>query len=331
MSKPDLYICHTAYQVMIDLLRTLRSGEKSALIISSTVPDAKNLAARLEALGCFFEIRVFDESQCSMPNIENPALMALLQHKLEKHEVERSGFSIYPPRYRTIYIHNDWSLLGRYLQDLGAHYTLCEDTFASTCWQRHPLLENQRAVPGFARRQSRGIGYLYWGDYRGVDAVETEDPSRCPIFKGKLVHDSKAALLHSLTEEEKTALCGVFITQALPQAVEGASILMTHSFVQDGTMSQTKQNALWIAVADHYHLENGPFFIKPHPRDIFDYSQLFPDAIILERTMPSEVLNFALPFRFARAVTVQSTALAGFEAADEKISLTLPEAEALLG
>ena len=36
MAKPDLYICHTAYQVMIDLLRTLRSGEKSALIISST-------------------------------------------------------------------------------------------------------------------------------------------------------------------------------------------------------------------------------------------------------------------------------------------------------
>ena len=43
MAKPDLYICHTAYQVMIDLLRTLRSGEKSALIISSTVSDAKNL------------------------------------------------------------------------------------------------------------------------------------------------------------------------------------------------------------------------------------------------------------------------------------------------
>ncbi len=46
--------------------------------------------------------------------------------------------------------------------------------------------------------------------------------------------------------------------------------------------------------------------------------------------MPSEVLNFALPFRFARAVTVQSTALSGFEVADEKISLTLPEAEELL-
>ena len=331
MAKPDLYICHTAYQVMIDLLRTLRSGEKSALVISSTVPDAKKLAARLQALGCFFEIRVFDESQCPMTDIKNPVLMALLQHRMEKREVERSGFSIYPPRYRTIYIHNDWSLLGRYLQDMGAHYVLCEYTFASTCWQRHPLLENQRALPDFEKKQKRGLGYLYWGDYRGVDAVETEDPSRCPIFKGKLLHDSKAALLHSLTDEEKAALRGVFITQPLPEAAQNASILMTHSFVQDGTMSQNKQNALWIAIAEHYKLEDGPFFIKPHPRDIYDYTQLFPNAILLERTMPSEVLNFALPFRFARAVTVQSTALAGFEAADEKISLTLPEAEALLG
>ena len=39
--------------------------------------------------------------------------------------------------------------------------------------------------------------------------------------------------------------------------------------------------------------------------------------------MPSEVLNFCLPFHFARAVTVQSFVLRGFTAADEKILLTL--------
>lgn len=330
MAKPDLYICHTAYQVMIDLLRTLRSGEKNVLVISTTVPDARNLTERLKALGCFQEIHVFDESQCRMKDISNPILMALFQHKIEKREIEQSGFSLYPPRYRTIYIHNDWSLLGRYLQDMGAHYILCEDTYASTCWERHPLLENQRALPGFEKRQRRGIGYQYWGDYRNVDAVETEDPSRCPIFKGKLIHDSKAALLHSLSSDEKSSLRQVFITQPLPEKIQGASILMTHSFVQDGIMSQNKQNALWIAVAEHYKLETGPFFIKPHPRDIYDYRKLFPNAIVLERKMPSEVLNFALPFRFVRAVSVQSTVLSGFEAADEKISLTLQQAEILL-
>ena len=66
------------------------------------------------------------------------------------------------------------------------------------------------------------------------------------------------------------------------------------------------------------------------PRDTTDYHALFPDAVILERTMPSEVLNFCLPFKFARAVTVQSFVLRAFTAADEKILLTLDEAKALI-
>ena len=243
--------------------------------------------------------------------------------------MESTGFSIFPPRYNKIYIHNDWSLLGRYLQDLGAHYVLCEDTFASTCWAEHPLIDNQRRHSHFARWQKTGQGYLFWGDYRGVDAVETEDASRCHIFPEKLVEESKAKLLHSLTSEEKAALRQVFMTQALPEEAPNATILMTHSFVQDGTMEPEQQNALWQAVVARYRLPGGPLFIKAHPRDVFDYSTLFPDAIVLERGMPSEVLNFALPFRFARAVTVQSTVLSGFEAADEKISLSLAEAQAL--
>ena len=52
--------------------------------------------------------------------------------------------------------------------------------------------------------------------------------------------------------------------------------------------------------------------------------------MILERTMPSEVLNFCLPFIFRRAVTVQSFVLRGFTAAEEKIHLTLEEAQALI-
>lgn len=82
------------------------------------------------------------------------------------------------------------------------------------------------------------------------------------------------------------------------------------------------------AVAEKYAV--GPLFIKTHPRDMTDYKALFPDATVLERTMPSEVLNFCLPFHFARAVTVQSFVLRGFTAADEKIHLTLDEAKKLV-
>ena len=120
----------------------------------------------------------------------------------------------------------------------------------------------------------------------------------------------------------------VFLTQPLPEKADGATLLLPRSFVADGLMTQAEQDAMFKAVAEKYAV--GPLFIKTHPRDTTDYAALFPNAVILERTMPSEVLNFCLPFHFARAVTVQSFVLRGFTAADEKILLTLEEARKLV-
>ena len=97
----------------------------------------------------------------------------------------------------------------------------------------------------------------------------------------------------------------------------------------DGLMDQAAQDAMFKAVAEKY--ADGPLFVKTHPRDETDYAALFPGATILSRTMPSEVLNFCLPGKFKRAVTVQSWVLRGFEAAEETVFLTLEEAKGLAG
>ena len=144
----------------------------------------------------------------------------------------------------------------------------------------------------------------------------------------KLVTVSKAQLLESLTEEEKAIIRRVFLAAPLPEHVQGACLLLPRSFVLDGLMDQPTQDAMFAAVAKKYCTE--PLFIKTHPRDTTDYSKLFPTAVILPRTMPSEVLNFCLPFKFQRAVTVQSWVLRGFTAAEEKVFVGLEEAEKLV-
>ena len=144
----------------------------------------------------------------------------------------------------------------------------------------------------------------------------------------KLVTVSKAQLLESLTEEEKAIIRRVFLAVPLPEHVQGACLLLPRSFVLDGLMDQPTQDAMFAAVAKKYCTE--PLFIKTHPRDTTDYSKLFPTAVILPRTMPSEVLNFCLPFKFQRAVTVQSWVLRGFTAAEEKVFVGLEEAEKLV-
>ena len=92
-------------------------------------------------------------------------------------------------------------------------------------------------------------------------------------------------------------------------------------------MDQPTQDAIFLAVAKKY--ADGPLFIKTHPRDETDYHKLFPQAVVLERTMPSEVLNFCLPGKFKRAVTVQSWVLRGFTAAEENVFVGLEEAKKL--
>lgn len=322
--KPNLYICHTAYQVLVDLLRASRAeGKPHTMVLSAAVADAEALAARLEQTGVVRPL-VVDETR--WPGTVTGPLAALRARRAFE---KLCGWKLDRTRYENVYIHNDWSVLGRYLQDCHAGYILCEDTFGSTLGPDQHLVTDQRSAPDFAQKQQSGKGYLYWGDSPWCKQVESEDAARCTLFgPDKMVTDSKAALLQSLTDAEKAMVRSVFLTQPLPEKAEGATLLLPRSFVADGLMTQERQDAMFQAVAAKYAV--GPLFIKTHPRDTTDYQALFPEAVILERTMPSEVLNFCLPFTFRRAVTVQSFVLRGFTAAEEKILLTLDEAQALI-
>ena len=303
--KPNLYICHTAYQVLVDLLRAGRcAGKPHTMVLSASVPDTAALAARLDATGVVKTVLV-DETR--WPG----TVTGLFAHRRAARAFEKlCGWKLNRAAFENVYIHNDWSVLG------------------STLGPDQHLVTDQRAAADFAAKQ-RGKGYLYWGDSPWCARVESEDAARCTLFSAdRMVTDSKAKLLESLTDDEKAMVRRVFLTQPLPEKADGATLLLPRSFVADGLMTQVEQDAMFKAVAEKYAV--GPLFIKTHPRDTTDYAALFPDAVILERTMPSEVLNFCLPFHFARAVTVQSFVLRGFTAADEKILLTLEEARKLV-
>ena len=326
MEKPDLYICHTAYHLLIALVRAVRAGGGQAVWLSEQIPGAAALAASGRLSGPFAEACVLYESR--WPGVAAGPLGHWRNRR--GYEAAGAGPALRRGAYRRIYISNDWSVAGRYLQDCRAGYTLCEDTVGGTLDPDQHLLEAQRAAADFAARR-RGKGYLYWGDSRFCRTVESEDVAKCTLFPPeKLVTFSKKALLESLTGAEKAAVRRVFLTEPLPDdpaALANATLLLPRSFVLDGLMDQPTQDAIFLAVAKKY--ADGPLFIKTHPRDETDYHKLFPQAVVLERTMPSEVLNFCLPGKFKRAVTVQSWVLRGFTAAEENVFVGLEEAKKL--
>ena len=149
-------------------------------------------------------------------------------------------------------------------------------------------------------------------------AASSEDAAKCTLFAAdRMVTDSKAKLLESLTEDEKAMVRRVFLTRPLPEKGRWC-----HAFAAPqlcgGRPDDPERAGRDVQGGGGKICPSGRLFIKTHPRDATDYQALFPEAVVLERTMPSEVLNFCLPFTFARAVTVQSFVLRGFTAAEEK-------------
>ena len=255
----DIFICHTLYHVLIALVRALRSRPgKSTLVLSTCVPEAETLRAKLlDAVPDLWDaVLIVDEEKLDAQNSESDF------YRL-RHPFRKPYFTL--PKGH-VYISNDWSALGRYLQRERRVYTLCEDTFGGTLDPDQHLLDEQRTNP-------RGP-YRYWGDSPCCRTVESEDAARCSIFGvDKLVTVSKAQLLESLMEEEKAIIRRVFLAVPLPEHVQGACLLLPRSFVLDGLMDQPTQDAMFAAVAKKYCTE--PLFIKTHPAGYHGLFRLF--------------------------------------------------------
>lgn len=328
--SPTLFICHTAYHVMISVCRAFGQSPAPDIILSTTIPQANALAGRLSASGLFGNVSVFDEAACGSSKQRGFFATLVFGHFFGRRHVERYGKLTLPKgHYSAIYIYNDWSVLGRYLQDKNLPYIMCEDTFARSCSAVQPYIEKQHQQAYFGLRQAVGYGYLYWGEWKGVVAVETENLAETNFVCNKLVEHSKADLMQNLTASQKQAVCSIFITTELPQAADNAVLFLPRDFAGEHLLPADEQTAIFKAVVAQY-CADGQLFIKAHPRDASDYSLLYPQAIVLDRTMPSEVLNYALNFRFRRAVAVESMVLKALQVADEKILLSLQEAKALL-
>ena len=136
----DIFICHTLYHVLIALVRALRSRPgKSTLVLSTCVPEAETLRAKLldAAPDLWDAVLIVDEEKLDAQNSESDF------YRL-RHPFRKPYFTL--PKGH-VYISNDWSALGRYLQRERRVYTLCEDTFGGTLDPDQHLLDEQRTNP----------------------------------------------------------------------------------------------------------------------------------------------------------------------------------------
>ena len=318
MSKPVLYICHTPYQVLVSVAKLLVQPHDAVFCLAEKLPGREGLGQRLQAAGLCSDVLLPADSHWPGPVMSGWRRHFL--HPLQKRAIENAGFVLHPEDWAEICIYNDWSALGNYLQDLGADYTLGEDTYDYLRKYNH-LIDDQAHEAGYASRRKKGRGYLYWGAYRGTAVVEVAKKETAIYWPERQRAFDLFEALAGFDAAQMDVIRRVFIEQELPPIQPPTCLFLPRSYYIDGMLpSQAAQDALCrdlvAKYADGYQL-----YIKTHPRDTTDYTRLFPDAVVLDRFMPSELLDWCFSVRFDRAVGLGTHSIRNLRCADEIIDL----------
>ena len=320
MAANRLFICHTQYQAMVSVVKLLcaKEGAAADFWLSAALPAREDLAARLRQEGLAHRTFLPQDLPQRYPALQQTARPLRLALSL-KHAAA-AGFPLRLGGYAEICLYNDWNSAGRYLQDRGVRYVLGEDTYNYLNGPNH-WIDDQAAAPDFARRQRAGAGYLFWGAYRGVTALEVADPAVVPYYAGRLRKFDVFAHLRDLDKAGRATLRRVFAGGEIPPVGPNSCLFLSRGYYADREVfCQEDQDRLCRYIVEKY-AAGRQLFIKTHPRDETDYQALFPDAVVLNRFMPAELLDYCFDVRFGRAVGFYTNAVRNIHCADEIIDI----------
>lgn len=348
--KKQLYCCSSYYQVFIALIKALVLGQVIDLVLEEHgIETARQLAGRLEAQmqSCVDRVFVCPDSKNINPYRQRCSSFLPWQRRQILRHVEAvfagtenpgaavSGATAAMLRaYQGIHVFWDLGYAGTYLNIRRIPYILHEDSLNS---YQHIRANRPNYAYIFRKngwkfkiKKRFHLGVIPFGYSDNCVAVEVNEKAGIEIPLDKVREVSREGLISRLTKEQKKELFSLFAAgKAGENGLYGSedkeglrfTLLLTEPFAVTGRLPDEKaQVRLYRDVLARY-AKNSQVLIKPHPRDSLDYRKFFPDARVMEKNIPMEVLNFDERFRVFRAITVSSSAVEGLTCVQEKIYL----------
>ena len=310
-----LYICSTYHHVFITVIKMLLVKQIADVVICDDIPNYKNMQCQLIKSGLFRHVYFFKRSN-------SPDCNAIIfKHSCHKKLVERE-FKIDLKRYSDIYIYHDGTKLGRYLQDKKQKYHLIEDGINT-----YQILREipSRLFPLPPKNKIKyflkfffNIGYLPCGQNRFCLSIEVNDKSNLAITHRNLVEVPKESLYGRLTNKQKLILYKIFVSGIFLQGSYDVILLTIPLFKDKYVKSEYMQIKIYKDIIEDLELRGESVVIKPHPRDNVDYSRYFTNNIIIDKNIPTEVLNYNPELHFKKGITILSSSLDSIDFVDQK-------------
>lgn len=336
-----IYVCHTYYHAYVAFLKELQlrrekgsaAAGEAALVLSSMSNNFEQFGERVEATGLFADVIFFDEKREDFfPQLRsfrkdrgNIVLNMWQRIRFTRRyaKLEAPYIPVDFKKYRDIYVFCDSDPIGYYLNQNRIYYHAVEDGLNCVVHFDVARYDN-RGYFGLKVFLSKKLNLIFIQNGYGKYCLDMEvnDISAiafpCPYYR----EVPRAPLVDALTREEKNLILSAFVrdmSSLLEKIAECGKKRNKILILTEPLCALDVRERIFKDIVEKYG-EEGEIFIKPHPRDVLDYSKIFSGYPIFDKAMPMEMLNFFENLHFDKVITV-FTDLKGIKFADKLIRL----------
>ncbi|GFI04355.1 MAG: lipooligosaccharide sialyltransferase [Lachnospiraceae bacterium] len=323
-----IYICHTFYHVYISCLKELNlptGGDgpirgQAHLMLSSMSTDFGNLKERAERSGLFEKVIPYDEKEESFfPELAKyhkdrgnivVNMLARIKYTRLMGKLQASFVPVDLREYEDIYVFCDSDPIGYYLSTHKIHYHALEDGLDCIRYYDTARYDNRGHFKLKAWMASKNLIFIQNGYSKYCLDMEVNDVSVLQYPCPKYIERPRKELVSGLGDGEKEILVSIFIENRLElekTLASGAGCGHQVLILSEPLCDLETRKRIFRDIIEEYGKIDGQraqILIKPHPRDVLDYKELFPEHIVLDGKFPMEVLNEVKGLALDRVVTV---------------------------
>lgn len=305
--KERIYVCHTFYHIYVSFLKEFALPKEkqghATLVISHMSTVFGDLPERIRKLGFFEEVVDFDEKRDDyFPELakykvpqKNFVKALLNRHKYTKlyARLEAEFIPVDFKNYKEIYVFCDSDPIGYYLNQNKIYYHAVEDGL-NCLWFFDTARYDNRGHFGIKAFMSKKLNLIFIQNGYGKYCIDMEvnDISKIKNPFSGYVEVPRDNLVKRLTSDEKNLLLRAFVrnidelVQAIKYSAGGAVLVLTEPLCTLDVREQIFKDII------AKYGKDKKVILKPHPRDELNYETLFPGFVIIDKTVPMEMLNF---------------------------------------
>lgn len=306
-----LYHGVTSYHILSCILHKIKYNSKKECIlyISKLNKDSEKLKTKIIESKLFSDVIIFDEFMNFSKFKDNDKLNEI---KKEIFIYLKQNNNIPFDQIEEYNICGDHYSLGMYLLHEKINYNYFEEA-CGILSQSHIVINNLKDLSNL--RYNLAITSNVFGI---DDIVVKRYGNLSKQLEGysnpKDVDFVISKILKSLPKSQIKSIINIFQDDFNLELLSSENdLLLTQHFINLNFMTYDEQKNLYTLLVDYFSGSKN-LIIKPHPSDIHGlYKEWFPNSILLNRSLPSELLPYCVNDKFEYGITASSTAILNLE------------------